>query len=307
MKIILTGATGFLGTHLLKELIKENYELIIIKRHSTNLEHINNRFGRLEAWDLEELEDLFKIHPDVDAIIHAATDYGRDESNPTAAFFANEVFPTKLLALAIRYSISTFINIDTFFSSSKIEYEHLAAYTLSKRHFKEWGRYYANIKKIGFLNLQLFHLYGEGDGQKKFVPRMVASCLHGGELDLTDGLQERDFIYISDAVSAIMTIMVAEAGSDPGYRNYDIGTGSSTSIRNFMEKVKIICCSNVKLNFGALPNRKGEFLNSYADTADLRALGWAPKVGIEMGIEYVVQDITRRNFTNLLKNEKNDC
>jgi nucleoside-diphosphate-sugar epimerase len=200
----------------------------------------------------------------------------------------------KLLTLAIRHKIPTFINIDTFFSSSKLTYEHLSAYTLSKKHFKEWGRYCADNKKISFSNLQIFHLYGPGDGHKKFVSSMVTRCLKGGEIDLTDGIQERDFIYISDAVSAMNLIVGVEAGMEPGYRHYDIGTGSPMRIRDFVEKVKHFCCSSVKLNYGVLPNRKGELQTSFADTTTLRSLGWLPKVSIEMGIQYVIDDIKRK-------------
>lgn len=300
MKVILTGATGFLGSHFLADFIRENHQVIIIKRKSTNLDLISQQFGKLEAWDVEQLEDLFVCHPDVDAIIHAATDYGHGDLNTTVTFWANEAFPMKLLTLAIQHKISTFINIDTFFSSAKLTYDHLSAYTLSKRQFKEWGRYCADNNKISFANLQIFHLYGPGDSHKKFVPNIVTRCLNGGEVDLTDGIQERDFIYISDAVSAIKIIVGVEAGREPGYRHYDIGTGSPICIRDFVEKVKHFCCSSVKLNFGVLPIRKGEFQTSCADTAVLRSLGWLPRVSIEMGIQYVVDDIKRKTATDLL-------
>jgi CDP-paratose synthetase len=300
MKVILTGATGFLGSHFLADFIRENFKVIIIKRKSTNLELTFQQFGELEAWDVEQLEDLFVCHPDVGAIIHAATDYGYDDTNPTAPFLANEAFPMKLLSLAIQHKIATFINIDTFFSSQHVVYEHLSAYTLSKRHFKEWGQYCANVKKIGFSNLQIFHLYGPGDSYKKFVPSMVARCLKGGEIDLTDGIQERDFIYISDAVSALKVILRVEVGREPEYRHYDIGTGSPLCIRDFMEKVKHLCSSSANLNFGALPSRKGEFQSSCADTTALRSLGWVPRVGIEAGIQSVVDDVKQRAIKHLL-------
>lgn len=306
MKVVLTGATGFLGNHLLDELLRGHYEIIIIKRQSSNIKNIIKKYGSLRAWDIEKIDDLFKIHPDVDALIHAATDYGNDELNPTEPFFANEFFPMKLLALAIRHKIATFINFDTFFSSAKEEYSYLETYTMSKRHFKEWGQYCAKNKKIGFCNLQLFHLYGEGDNSKKFVPTMIANCLKGGEINLTDGVQKRDFIYISDVVSAVKIILIAEASREPGYRHYDIGTGNSISIRDFVEKVKFVCGSNVRLNFGALPNRKGEFTNSFADTTALHKLGWVPKVTIEMGIKSMVKDIKRKMSPSNITLKKND-
>ncbi|OGC03092.1 hypothetical protein A3H38_04300 [candidate division WOR-1 bacterium RIFCSPLOWO2_02_FULL_46_20] len=296
MKVLLTGATGFLGAQLLSDFLHRNYQVLIAKRASTDLNLLFQQHGKLEAWNIEgdELDNLYRAHPDIDAIVHAATDYGRDDTKPTTTFWSNEVFPIRLLELAMQYNTALFINMDTFFNSKEMVYDYLGAYTLSKRHFQEWGLHCANAGRIRFVNLRLFHLYGPGDGSQKFVPSMVARCLAGEEIDLSDGTQKRDFIYIEDAVSAITIAMQAEIGQGKGYRHYDIGTGRSISIRNFMENVQQICASDAKLNFGALPTRKGEFKDACADSQMLRALGWSPKVAIEAGIQSVIAAATGR-------------
>lgn len=295
MKILLTGATGFLGTHLLADFLHRNYQVLIAKRASTDMSQLIERFGELDAWNIEgdELENIFRMHPDVDAIVHAATDYGRDNSSPTATFWANEAFPIRLIELAMQYKIALFVNIDTFFNSNKVAYDYLGAYTLSKRHFQEWGLHCATVGRIDFVNLRLFHLYGPGDGLDKFVPNMVERCLAGEEIDLSDGKQKRDFIHIDDAVSAIGAVLEAELGRGHGYCHYDVGTGTSIRIRDFMETVQRLCASGAKLNFGMLPTRKGEFQDSCADAKALRALGWEARVGIEAGIQSVIEDASR--------------
>jgi CDP-paratose synthetase len=149
VKILLTGATGFLGTHLLADFIYDNHQVIIAKRASTNMSPLLQRFGQLEAWNIEgdELENMFRLHSDINVIVHAATDYGRDDSRPTTTFWANEAFPIKLVELAMQYKTPLFVNIDTFFNLKKTVYDHLGAYSLSKRHFQEWG-----------LHLSLIHI-----------------------------------------------------------------------------------------------------------------------------------------------------
>ncbi|HCJ12439.1 MAG: hypothetical protein A2Y14_05370 [Verrucomicrobia bacterium GWF2_51_19] len=208
MKIILTGATGFLGTQLLEYFFEKNYQVVIIKRRSTNLKPLVERFGKLEAWDNEgdELNDLFRIHPDLDTIVHAATDYGRDSASPTKTFWANEAFPVKLLDLAIQHKVKLFVNMDTFFNTQlrKTEYDYLGAYTLSKRHFQEWGKHCSDAGRIRFVNLRLFHLYGSGDAHDKFVSSIVKRCLAGEEIDLTDGEQKRDFIGLCLKISLML-------------------------------------------------------------------------------------------------------
>ncbi|OIR10720.1 UDP-glucose 4-epimerase [mine drainage metagenome] len=306
MKILLTGATGFLGARLLEYLLKKNYQVIIIKRQSTNLKPLVERFGKLEAWDCEddELDNLFRVHHDVDVIAHAATDYGRNGSSPTATFWTNEVFPVKLLELAIQHKVKLFVNMDTFFNTQKAEYDYLGAYTLSKRHFQEWGKYCGDAGRIRFVNLRLFHLYGSGDGSGKFVPAIVRRCLADEEIDLTDGEQRRDFIHVDDAVAAVGVVFEAELPQGAGYRHYDVGTGTSIRVRDFVESVKKLCGGNAKLNFGALPNRKGEFQDSSADTEALRAIGWKPKINIDAGIIEVIEHIGRHALQNSDTNKK---
>lgn len=301
MKVLLTGATGFLGTQLLADFLHRNYQVLIAKRASTDMSPIFQRFGKVEAWNTEgeELKNIFRMHPDVGAIVHAATDYGRDDSRPTATFWTNEAFPIRLVELAIQYNVPLFVNIDTFFNSTKMVYDYLKTYTLSKRHFQEWGLHCATTGQIDFVNLRLFHLYGPGDAPYKFVPAMVERCLADEEIDLSDGEQKRDFIHIHDAVSAIGTVLEVELGCGHAYRHYDVGTGTSLSIRDFMEIAKRVCASGAKFNFGALPTRNGEFQDSCADIGALRALGWEAKIGIEAGIQSVIEDTNRRKSLEL--------
>lgn len=255
------------------------------------------RFGEIDAWNIEDsgVENLFHAHPDLKAIVHAATDYGRDKSTSLKTFWANEVFPIRLIEVAMQNKALVFINIDTFFNSSKFHYDHLKAYALSKRHFQEWGEYLGSSGKINFVNLRLYHLYGPGDGLEKFVPSIVRRCLTEDVIDLTDGRQKRDFIHVDDAVSAISTVLEMELTRGCGYRHYDVGNGVSISIREFVETVRRICDKGVTLNFGALPTREGEFLDACADAKALRSLGWEGRIGLVFGIRTVVQDVCRRN------------
>ena len=298
MKILLSGASGFLGTHLLDYFIESGFQIIIIKRSSTDLTQLQKRFGNLEAWNYEgnELNNLFSVHSDIDIIMHAATDYGRHDLSLISTFWANEALPIKLLELAILHKVGLFFNFDTFFSSQNSVYDHLKAYTLSKRHFREWGEYIGNANSIYFLNLRLFHLYGPGDSSEKFIPSMVRQCLANDEIDLTDGEQMRDFIHVNDVVAAVKMLIESKSWEKFGYQHYDVGIGSSVSIRYLIEIIKKKCCSNSKLNFGALPIRAGEFKNSCADTKALRAIGWTPKINIESGIQTVIDDIASKSL-----------
>jgi CDP-paratose synthetase len=293
MKILLSGSTGFLGTHLLESLIKKGFQVILVKRSSTNLSKLQERFGNIEAWNCEgnEMNDLFRAHSDIDMIMHAATDYGRNDSSLISTFLSNEAFPIRLLEQAVLHKVGLFLNFDTFFSSQNSVYDYLKAYTLSKRHFREWGEYFGNSDAIYFLNLRLFHMYGPGDSPEKFIQSMVRRCLANEEIDLTDGLQMRDFIHVDDVISAVKILIESKSWKKFGFQQYDVGSGNSVSIRYLVETIKKQCRSNSKLNFGALPIRAGEFKDFPADIKALRAMGWKPKINIELGIDTLIDDL----------------
>ncbi len=295
--MLLTGATGFFGKHVVAMLLGQGHKIIIGKRRSSDLTQIRSLFGTLEAWNIDEagFSGVFTKHPDICGIVHAATNYGRDIT-PTATFWANVAMPIKLLELGMSHSVSMFVNMDTFFNSASSNYSHLSAYTLSKRHLQEWGQQLGRDRRINFVNLRLHHLYGAGDGQDKFVPTIVRRCLAGDEIDLTDGSQERDFIHVEDAASAVATVLQAKVTGSGGYHHYDVGTGNPVSIRSFVETVNRLCSAGAKLNFGTLPMREGEFRRACADTSALRALGWAPHVSLETGIQSVIDDMSQRNY-----------
>lgn len=282
MKIILTGATGFLGKALCSSFLHHGHDVIVTQRNSSH--PIASAILDICGTNKEELADTFKKHADIDIIVHAATDYGRAAPLPTAVFWSNIEFPMRLLEWGMSAAGKTFINIDTFFNTAQTSYQYLGEYTLSKRHFQEWGEVCGRRGKIRFINLRLFHLYGPGDKPEKFVPTIVDDCLRDKKINLTDGTQRRDFIYINDAVEAINIAIQSEAGKPGGYQHYDIGTGQSHSIREFVEMVKGLSSSNSILNFGALPNRMGEFTDARADAYALQEIGWSPSTSLENGL-----------------------
>lgn len=301
MKILLTGATGFLGTALWVALNKENHQIFVVKRSGTDLCSIGKRPGYVDTCGTTkpELISLFERYPDIDVIVHAATDYGRNEKMPTATFWGNVAFPVGLLETAMQNGKRLFINIDTFFNTPNADYQYLGSYALSKRHFQEWGRLCGAQRKLRFVNLRLFHLYGPGDSADKFVPSIVKRCAANEDIDLTDGEQRRDFIYIDDAVDAVIKVIEAESGLPDGYMHYDVGTGESWRIRDFVEEIRRLSNSSAKLNFGALPKRVGEFENACADSQTLKETGWQPRTSVAEGVLTLINEEIRQRI-NLL-------
>lgn len=281
-RVVLTGVTGFLGSHLAAALVSLGWQVIGLKRGSSSLQRISELLPHLTLVDIEDtdFDALFQSYGKVDAIIHTATCYGRNNESVTEIFAANTEFPLRLLDAGSRAGVHAFLNTDTILD------KYLNLYAFSKNQLLEWGCFFALHKKITFWNLRLEHFYGAGDDPTKFTAHIVNSCLDNiPEIRLTHGEQCRDFIYIDDVVKAYLLLLKEIEGAPPALREFDIGSGQSISIRTFVTLVKRLTGSSTELNFGALPYREGEVMHSVADVEPLKALGWHCEHDIVSGVK----------------------
>lgn len=293
--ILITGATGFLGSHLARQFLLEGHQIIILKRSFSNIWRINKLFPHLKSYDIDrsDLEQVFRENKNIDIIIHTATCYGKNGENMSDILQINTLFPLKLLELAINYNVQFFFNTDTYFNKKNIPYQGLPFYSLSKEQFLNWGKQVSLMKKIRFFNLRLEHPFGEKDDSSKFTTYIINSCLQNIPfLDLTKGEQKRDFIYIKDVVFSYSFLFSQLEETTQFYEEYEIGTGKAMSIKEFVQTVYTLTNSSTKLNFGVLPYRDNEIMFSQADTEKLQQSGWQFQYSVKQALQQII-DIER--------------
>lgn len=285
-RILLTGVSGFLGSHLARALLLAGHEVVAIKRKTSVLRRVESIASKIQFFDIEGLcfDQLFRDSGKIDAIIHTATCYGRNNESVSDIFSANTAFPLRLLDAGSRAGVAVFMNTDTILD------KYLNLYALSKNQLLQWGKFFSKHEKIRFANIRLEHFYGADDDATKFTTYIINSCLaHLPELKLTKGEQKRDFIHIEDVVSAYMILLDEMDGFNCSFVEFDVGSGQSISIRQFVETVHHLTSSMTNLNFGVLPYRDGEVMHSEADTSQLQTLGWRCHHNIETGLKQVIE------------------
>jgi CDP-paratose synthetase len=282
--VLLTGATGFLGSHLACAWVRDGHRVAILKRRNSRLERLASVLDQLKSFDIEDgIEAPFKAIGHIDAVIHCATCYGRSGESAVEMFEANTAFPLRLLEVATIFKTDTFFNADTILD------KYLNAYALSKNNFAEWGRSYSSDGRIRFINIRLEHMYGPGDDARKFTTHVIKSCLSNtSELNLTAGEQRRDFIYISDVVSAYTTLLEKNSILERAFLQFGLGSGRAVTIRDFVEQVHRLSQSLAQLNFGAIPYRAGEMMESVADLSSLKDLGWEPRFTLARALQETI-------------------
>lgn len=281
--IFMTGGTGYLGSHLMRKLLKQGYRIYGLRRAISRLDRVRDIAEEVTWVDLEttDFNAFFASHP-VQYIMHCATDYGRKQVDPCGTIEANLILPLKLLHAAAVNGVAVFINTDTILDKG------VSNYSLSKKQFVDWLESYSD--RIVGINVALEHFYGPGDDPSKFVTFIVQSLLSNVDsIPLTEGRQKRDFIYIDDVIRAFELLLEKAPRLEHRYYRFEVGSAQPVEIRKFVALAQEISGnSKTRLDFGAIPYRKNEVMASDVNIGGLKAMGWLPEVTLEDGIRRMI-------------------
>lgn len=301
MKILLTGANGFLGSRLLEMLIV-SHQVAVTLRKNSKIYRIKNILESKKInmiyTDIitdEELEVFFQTEK-FDLIVHCATDYGKQKESFYKVFDSNVLFPLKLLEIGLKYGLKYFINTDSYFNKKHLTYNALPNYSKTKKLFLGY------LKEIGnniiILNMRLEHIYGPNDNDDKFIPFLFNKLINNEQISLTHGNQKRDLIYLDDVVdSYVKVISILEKIQRPYFHDLEIGSGKSIELREFIEIMKTTLKSTSILDYGAIDYRDDEIMNSYANDS-------LPNITLPYGIECSFRNVKQGIYEMLQIQQK---
>ena len=275
---MITGATGFLGSSLLKELALSNNFLVALKRSSSHLNRVKVNSDKIIFYDVDntKLADIFlKEKPDI--VIHTACKYDKGNVSIKDIIETNLIFGLDVFEEARKNDTELFINIDTALPNN------INKYSLSKSQFTEWIKF--DNKNINVVNCRIDYIYGSENNQNTFLNRLYKEMISEtqGKIALTKGSQKRDFIYIEDVVSAFLAAVNNKFQSGV----YNLGNGFSTSVLDvcrIAEKI-VLNTSSLTQSLNQQTMNKSKDLDFWADIAETkRIFEWEPKIHLTEGI-----------------------
>lgn len=273
--ILITGINGFLGSSLAQALSVE-HKIIGLEYSLKNLFRIAGCNYKVYEVNNTIPDEVFH-NQRINVIIHTATLYDKGKESYSKVFHNNHILPLNLLDKAIINNCELFINTDTVLN------RFISAYALSKRHFQEW--LYFRQKDIKVLNIQLEHFYGPGASDDNFIISIIKKLLKNeAYIDLTEGEQKRDFIYINDVVNAYLIILNKINILEGSFHNIEVCTGNLITIKELLLYLKKETNSITKLKFGSIPYRTHELMQSFSENEALRKLGWIPETNLKNGL-----------------------
>ena len=303
-KVVVTGGAGFIGSHLVEELVKQGYNVVILDDLSTGkLENIAELLNKdnveFVQGSITELPLLQKLFQGVEYVFHQAA-LARVPRSVDDPLTANEVNITGTLNILLAArdngvkkviyasSSSVYGNTATLPQREDMPPDPLSPYALTKLA----GEYYCNIFRqiygLPTVSLRYFNVYGSRQDLKSqyatVIPAFIEMILQGLPLIIHgDGEQSRDLTFIDDVVRA--NILAAESDAEG---TYNIGCGKSTTINQLAGSI-------LNLMGKDLPPvhekpRPGDPRHTLADVSKARGFGYEPEWNLEEGLRKSIED-----------------
>jgi UDP-glucose 4-epimerase len=229
MKVLITGSSGFIGTHLMEKMKEENFKVVTfdIKENKSN--------------DVRNFEILLEKSKGCDVIVHLAALCIDSESLEKPY----EYFSTNILGTLNALEVARRIKVKKFLFASSAGIGKRTPYSLSKLIGEELCMFYNKHYNVPTYILRIYNVYGPGN-EKGVIYNFVKSALKNEPIIVNfDGKQERDFIHVDDVVKGI--ILLLRRNYKPGI--YEIGTGKSIKIIDLAKLIISLSGSKSKIVF----------------------------------------------------------
>lgn len=269
MRILITGATGFVGRNLYSYL-NTRHTLYALTRESSDSSVIAPDHSYVFNGDIDHLKDYLVIEK-IDGIIHLATMYvAEHESNQIRDMILSNVYlGTAVLDAASRAGVKWFINIGTIWQNYNSpdysdKYNPVNLYAATKQAFMTMAKFYTETTPIRFCTLKLCDTYGANDTRRKIMDLFKTIAESGETLDMSEGEQLIDIVHISVVTDAINTLINRISQPDKEILpEYVVTSGRQIPLRRLAQEYEER--NNVKLNikWGARPYRKREVMHPY--------------------------------------------
>lgn len=323
MKVLVTGAAGFIGFHLTLALLDRDNEVVGIDNlnayydptlKQARLDEIakhpklsNFEFIKADISDRALMEQLFIDHS-FDVVVNLAAQAGVRYSlnNPHAYVESNLVGFVNILEGCRHSKVKHFVyassssvygmNVKRPFSTEDCVDYPISFYAATKKSNELMAHSYSHLFGLPTTGLRFFTVYGPYGRPDMAYYKFTKAIQNGVSIDVyNNGDMERDFTYIDDIVDGVLKVIDKiptpcenkHSSAKPPYRLYNIGNNNPVTLRDFIRAIEDACGSKAKKNF--LPMQPGDVPTTFADIDDLsNEVGFRPSTSITSGIHKFV-------------------
>lgn len=280
MKIFITGATGFIGKHLVKKLVEEGHQ-ITINLHKEKLSPFDQRVNtyKLDETDIQKDIEYLK-QESFDGVIHLASLYltVHQPEQVSQLINSNIRFSAHILESAAQAKVNWFINTGTFWQHyQNADYSPVNLYAATKQAFESIAQYYWETNQIKFATLKLCDTYGPNDTRPKIFNLWERIAKSGETLDMSQGEQLIDISHVDDIVSAFALLANYLNHNNPEVENgaiYAVKAEKRYTLKELAAFFEEATGAKLNINWGGRSYREREVMIPWKNGVVLP--GWKP-------------------------------
>jgi nucleoside-diphosphate-sugar epimerase len=296
-KILITGASGFIGYNLAKKLSALGANVFGTSRIAR--ENKNEAFVWLKG-SFENLNETKKILEEVrpDIIYHFSGEVtaSNDIKHVHPTFHSLVTSTVNILTEATRLNCERVILTGSCTEPLELETAAGSPYAAAKCATRTYGNMFWQTYGTPVVIIRPFVGYGPGQSAGKLIPQVISSFLNDVSPKLTSGKWLSDWIYIEDVIDGTIAATLT-----PGIEGstIDLGTGILTSVKDVVLEIRSIIGAQVSPDFGALPDRNNEFVRLADIEQTFARLNWRAKTSLKHGLIKTVDAYKNNRFFNL--------
>ena len=276
-RVLVSGATGFIGSEVTKRLIELNCQVSVITRTKPASQTVN----WISAGDSDSFpsQEIAEFNPEV--VIHLATRFqsSHSPSDIKGLIRSNIEFGTNLLESANEAG-AVFVNINSAWQHFESQqYSPVSLYAATKQAFADIAQYYGETG-LDLRNLTLYDTYGPTDKRNKLIPQLLNAASSNEHLEMGPGDQLINLLFVRDAVAAILRI--AKLPTTPMIQNYVVRAENSISIRELVTEIEKVTKKDLNVTWGARQARLREMTSDWVFGELLP--GWQQHVDLVAGL-----------------------
>ena len=291
VKILITGAAGFIGANLTRKLIKTENEINILIKETSDLWRINDIISNcnVHKTDLKKVDDVKnivkKINPEL--VYHCAGHGIYHSQKDSAEIFSTNILGTFNLLAALNESnnLRRLVNLGSFFEYST---NPIDPYIISKITQTKLVEHFFKEKKLPVITLRLFTPYGKFDSPGRLICDLMMALIRNKPLEILSKHTKRDFIYIDDVITALET---ASQQLDIDGEIIDIGTGNEISVEEIVNTSNRLSDNELVINWNDTKQRDVDILdeNIFLGRQQTQKLNWKPSTSLENGLQRTIE------------------
>ena len=269
MRILVTGATGFVGQHLLPYLEKQGHEVYALVRPSTDGSKVYTNHLYVFEDDIEHLAS-YLLENHVDGIIHLASLYIAEHKPEDIKNIvtSNVYLGTAVMEAAVKAGVKWFLNTGTIWQNYNVEpysdrYCPVNLYAASKQAFMDMAKYYTEVSDIKFCTLKLCDTYGANDTRRKIFALFEQIAKTGECLKMSPGEQKLDIVHIDNVVRDFEALAEKLDNGEQLREEYVVSSGRQRSLKEIAKQYEIDHQVILNIEWGGRPYRKREVMVPY--------------------------------------------